>query len=76
MMLRPYRASTSATAFYDTGADDAIAIAKITLQYCCAGLDPNGSLTAGPTRIDIAIETPGNLPTEKRKQLLFTGGVN
>jgi uncharacterized protein (TIGR02598 family) len=76
IMLRPFIGSSSAADFYTSGTNSAVAIAKITLQYCFAGIFNNGVLTTGPTRIDIAIETPGNLPTEKRKQLLFTGGVN
>ena len=76
IMLRPFKGSSSAADFYTQGTNSAVAIAKITLQYCFAGLFKDGVLTTGPTRIDIAIETPGNLPTEKRKQLLFTGGVN
>ena len=75
-MLRPFINSSNETAFYTTGRDKTVAIAKITLQYCCGGLNSTASLTNGPIRIDIAIETPGNLPAEKRKQLLFTGGVN
>lgn len=74
-MLRPFTNSTLATAFYNSGTNKAVAIAKITIRYCFPGL-LNGTLTNGPCQIDIAIETPGNLPTEKRKQLLFTGGVN
>jgi uncharacterized protein (TIGR02598 family) len=76
IMLRPFIGSSSAADFYTSGTNSAVAIAKITLQYCFAGIFNNGVLTTGPTRIDIAIETPGNLPTEKRKQLLFTGSVN
>ena len=78
-MLRPFAYSTDEAIFYTrgytSGTNHAVAIAKITLQYCFTGMFKN-SLTNGPTRIDIAIEMPGNLPTEKRKQLLFTGGIN
>lgn len=75
LMLRPFTNSTIATDFYNSGTNNAVAIAKITIQYCFAGIF-NGSMTNGPARIDIAIETPGSLPTQKRKQHLFTGGVN
>ena len=75
IMLRPFIGSSSAADFYTSGTNSAVAIAKITIRYCFPGL-LNGALTNGPCQIDIAIETPGNLPTEKRKQLLFTGGVN
>jgi len=78
-MLRPFAYSTDETIFYTggytSGTNHAVAIAKITLQYCFTGMF-NGQLTNGPCRIDIGIEMPGNLPTEKRKQLLFTGGIN
>jgi uncharacterized protein (TIGR02598 family) len=76
IMLRPFIGSSIAADFYTKGTNNAVAIAKITLRYCFPGLSPNGSMTNGPCQVDIAIETPGNLPTEKRKQLLFTGGVN
>ena len=76
IMLRPFTNSPIATDFYNSGTNKAVVIAKITLRYCFPGLSPNGSMTNGPCQVDIAIETPGNLPTEKRKQLLFTGGVN
>jgi Tfp pilus assembly protein PilV len=78
-VLRPFDYSTDKDIFYTSGytrgTNHAVAIAKITLQYCFTGMFKS-SLTSGPTRIDIAIEMPGNLPTEKRKQLLFTGGIN
>jgi hypothetical protein len=69
-MLRPFAHSTSPGNFYTEGTNDAIAIAKITLSYCFT----LQSATLGPNRVDITIETPGNLPTEKRKQLIFSGG--
>ena len=69
-MLRPFTNSTSANDFYTKGTSEALVIAKINLSYCF----PLQSTNLGPIRADITIETPGNLPTEKRKQLIFTGG--
>jgi type II secretory pathway pseudopilin PulG len=69
-MLRPFTNSTSENAFYTKGTSEALVIAKINLSYCF----PLQSTNLGPIRADITIETPGNLPTEKRKQLIFTGG--
>jgi type II secretory pathway pseudopilin PulG len=69
-MLRPFAHSTSPNGFYNNGTNNALAIAKIDLSYCF----PLNNMTTGPNRVDITIETPGNLPTEKRKQLIFTGG--
>jgi hypothetical protein len=69
-MLRPFAYSPSPGSFYTQGLSNALVIAKITLSYCF----PLKSTTLGPNRVDITIETPGNLPTEKRRQLIFTGG--
>jgi len=69
-MLRPFDHSTSPDDFYTKGTSKALVIAKINLSYCF----PLNSPTTGPNRVDITIETPGNLPTEKRKQLIFSGG--
>jgi Tfp pilus assembly protein PilV len=68
--LRPFAYSSSPGDFYTKGTNEALMIAKINLSYCF----PLYSTTNGPNRVDITIETPGNLPTEKRKQLIFSGG--
>jgi uncharacterized protein (TIGR02598 family) len=76
-VLRPFEYSISPEDFYNDGKNNAFAIAKIDLTYCFVGLlqtSGGPSLTSGPNRVDITIETPGNLPTEKRKQLIFSGG--
>ena len=70
-MLRPFTNSVSAGSFYTSGTPGAVAIAKINFSYCFAGLS---SLTSGPKKADITIETPGDIPTEKRKQRIFSGG--
>jgi len=70
-MLRPFTNSTSPGSFYTSGINGANSIAKIDFTYCFAGLS---SLTSGPKKADITIETPGDIPTEKRKQRIFSGG--
>jgi len=76
-MLRPFTSSTNPGSFYTSGTNGASAIAKINFTYCFAGLQINASgpnLSNGPIRVDIMIETPGDIPTEKRKQRIFSGG--
>jgi hypothetical protein len=73
-MLRPFTYSTSPVSFYTSGTPGANSIAKIDFTYCFAGLIPSGSLDAGPKKADITIETPGDIPTKKRKQRIFSGG--
>jgi len=73
-MLRPFTNSTSPGSFYTSGINGANAIAKIDFTFCFAGLAPNGSLTDGPKNATITIETPGDIPTVKRKQRIFSGG--
>jgi uncharacterized protein (TIGR02598 family) len=74
LMLRPFTNSTSPGSFYTSGTPGANAIAKIDFTFCFAGLAPNGSLTDGPKNATITIETPGDIPTVKRKQRIFSGG--
>jgi len=69
-MLRPFAYSVSPGNFYNQGTNNALVIAKIDLSYCF----PLNSTTTGPNRVDVTIETPGNLPTAKRRQLIFSGG--
>ena len=71
LMLRPFTNSTSPGSFYTSGTPGANAIAKIDFTYCFAGLL---SLTDGPKNATITIETPGDIPTVKRKQRIFSGG--
>ena len=70
-MLRPFTSSTSPGSFYTDGTLGASAIAKIDFTYCFAGLL---NLTNGPKNATITIETPGDIPTQKRKQRIFSGG--
>jgi len=71
LMLRPFKNDTDPASFYTSGTPGAAAIAKINFNYCFAGLS---SLTSGPKKADITIETPGDIPTEKRRQRIFSGG--
>lgn len=71
-MLRPFAASSSEPGWYSQGTNQAIALAKISVSATFR-LDSSG--TGNPQRVDVAIETPGNLPAAKRKQFLFSGGV-
>jgi hypothetical protein len=73
LMLRPFTSSTSPGSFYTSGTPGANAIAKIDFTYCFAGL-LNDSLTNGPKNATITIETPGDIPTLKRIQRIFSGG--
>jgi hypothetical protein len=76
-MLRPFTSSTSPGSFYTDGTLGASAIAKIDFTFCFAGLMINSSgpsLTNGPIRVDITIETPGDISTQRRKQRIFSGG--
>jgi uncharacterized protein (TIGR02598 family) len=74
LMLRPFTNSTSPGSFYTDGTPKASAIAKIDFTYCFPGLDPQSTLTNGPKNATITIETPGDIPTVKRKQRIFSGG--
>jgi uncharacterized protein (TIGR02598 family) len=70
-VLRPFTSSTSSSAFYDNGIPEARLIAKIQIQNCFS-ITNTGD---GPHRVDVTIEYPGTVPTEKRKQFVFTGAV-
>ena len=70
-VLRPFTSSTSSSAFYDNGISEARLIAKIQIQNCFSITNTSD----GPHRVDVTIESPGTVPTAKRKQFLFTGAV-
>ena len=76
--LRPFEGSTSKPSWWDTGNPKATALAMITVS---ATMRPDDSATPAnpikdnPQRVDVYIESPGNLPAASRKQFLFTGGV-
>jgi len=70
-VLRPFRSSTNSSDFYDKGIPEARVITKIQIQNCFS-ITNTGD---GPHRVDVTIESPGTVPTDKRKQFVFTGAV-
>jgi len=70
-MLRPLTYSETEPTWYSNGTNGAVALAKITVSASFR-VDTG---TSNPQRVDIAIETPGNLPSNKRRQFLFAGAV-
>jgi len=70
-VLRPFTSSTNSSAFYENGIPEARLIAKIQIQNCFS-ITNTGD---GPHRVDVTIESPGTVPTDKRKQFVFTGAV-
>jgi hypothetical protein len=72
VMLRPFEGGISKPSWWDTGNPKATALAMITVSATFR-IDSTG--VANPQRVDVCIESPGNLPSASRKQFLFTGGV-
>jgi len=76
--LRPFEGSLSKPSWWDTGYPKATTLAMITVS---ATMRPDDSATPAnpvqdnPQRVDVYIESPGNLPAASRKQFPFTGGV-
>ena len=70
LMLRPFKNDTNPASFYTPGTPGANAIAKIDFTFCFA----LSTLTNGPKKAEISIETPGDLPAVKRRQRIFSGG--
>jgi hypothetical protein len=70
--LRPFEGSLSKPSWWDTGNPKATTLAMITVS---ATFRPDSVVTSNPQRVDVYIESPGNLPAASRKQFLFTGGV-
>jgi hypothetical protein len=76
--LRPFEGSLSKPPWWDTGNPKATTLAMITVS---ATMRPDDSATPAnpvqdnPQRVDVYIESPGNLPAASRKQFPFTGGV-
>ena len=70
--LRPFEGSTGKPSWWDTGNPKATTLAMITVS---ATFRPDSSITDNPQRVDVYIESPGNLPAASRKQFLFTGAV-
>ena len=70
--LRPFEGSLSKPPWWDTGNPKATTLAMITVS---ATFRPDSTVVDNPQRVDVYIESPGNLPAASRKQFPFTGGV-
>jgi hypothetical protein len=70
--LRPFESSLSKPSWWDTGNPKATTLAMITVS---ATFRADSTIVDNPQRVDVYIESPGNLPAAGRKQFLFTGGV-
>ena len=59
--------------WYTSGSNGLTALVKITATPC---FRINGAgASSNPMRVDISVETPGNVPLKNRSQFLFTGGT-
>jgi type II secretory pathway pseudopilin PulG len=75
VMLRPCAwAQGTAPAWYTSGSNGLAALVKIT-AIPCFRINGSGAVS-NPMRVDISIETPGNVPVKNRSQFLFTGGTH
>jgi type II secretory pathway pseudopilin PulG len=71
--LRPFKSQLSKPSWWDLGDPQATTLAMITVSATFR-LGPN--IDSNPQRVDVCIESPGNLPAASRKQFLFTGAVD
>ena len=74
IMLRPCAGvQGTAPAWYTSGSNGLTALVKVTATPC---FRINGaSASSNPMRIDVSVETPGNVAQKNRSQFLFTGGT-
>ncbi len=74
IMLRPCAGiQGTAPAWYNSGSNGLTALVKVTATPC---FRINGSgASSNPMRIDVSVETPGNVTNKSRTQFLFTGGT-
>lgn len=74
IMLRPCAwVQGAAPSWYTSGSNGLTALVQITATPC---FRINGAgASSNPMRVDISIETPGNVPLKNRSQFLFTGGT-
>ena len=75
IMLRPSIGVLQGTdpAWYTSGSNGLSMLVKVTVTPC---FRVNGAGASGdPKRVDVSIETPGNVPLKNRSQFLFTGGT-
>ena len=70
--LRPFEGSLSKPPWWDTGNPKATTLAMITIS---ATFRLGSTMSSNPQRVDVYIESPGNLPAASRKQFLFAGAV-
>ena len=74
IMLRPCAwLQGTEPSWYTSGSNGLTALVKITATPC---FRINGAgASSNPMRVDISVETPGNVPLKNRSQFLFTGGT-
>jgi len=74
IMLRPCAwVQGAAPSWYTSGSNGLTALVQITATPC---FRINGAgASSNPMRVDISVETPGNVPLKNRSQFLFTGGT-
>jgi type II secretory pathway pseudopilin PulG len=74
VMLRPCIGVQGTTPnWYNTGSNGLSAVVKVTVQPC---FRVNGASASGDVkRVDVSVETPGNVTSKNRTQFLFTGGT-
>jgi len=73
IMMRPTSYSTNAADFYNSGSNGLSAVVKVT---AAPYFRINGAgASSNPMRIDVSVETPGNVSNTNRSQFLFTGGT-
>jgi type II secretory pathway pseudopilin PulG len=74
IMLRPCAGvQGNAPGWYNSGSNGLTALVKVTATPC---FRINGSgASSNPMRIDVSVETPGNVTNKNRSQFLFTGGT-
>ena len=73
IMMRPARYSTNPTDFYNSGSNGLSAVIKVTATPCFR-INGTGAQN-NPMRIDVSVETPGNVTNKNRSQFLFTGAT-
>ena len=73
IMMRPSSYSTNPADFYNSGRNGLSAVVKVT---AAPYFRINGTgASSNPMRIDVSVETPGNVMNKNRSQFLFTGGT-
>jgi len=71
IMMRPIAYSMNPNDFYNSGSNGLSAVIKVTATPC---FRINGAgASSNPMRIDVCVETPGNVTNKSRTQFLFTG---